>query len=327
MRMVFMGTAEFAVPILAALIEHAAPGQLVTDGLDIVAVVTRQDKPAGRGRPIVSAPIKQYALAHGLPVWQPGSLRRAENQEALRQLAPDIIIVVAFGQILPEEVLKLPRYGCLNVHASLLPRHRGAAPISAAILAGDPETGVSIMLMDTGIDTGPVLAQRTLPIAPDDTTETLTPRLAQLGADLLIETLPRWFKGEIEPQPQDESRATAAPMLTKAQGRIDWSQPAELIARQVRAYQPWPGASTTWRGRLLKIRRAQALPIDFDRARELPPGKVTMTPSPEGKALVVACGAGALRLEVVQLEGKRAVSTDEFLRGYPGIVGETLGAA
>jgi methionyl-tRNA formyltransferase len=325
MRIVFMGTPAFAVPPLAALVERAAPGQIVAEGLDIVAVVTRQDRPAGRGRAVAPTPVKQYALAHGLPIWQPGSLRRAENQEALRRLAPNVIIVVAFGQILPAEVLALPPHGCVNVHASLLPRHRGAAPISAAILAGDSETGISIILMDAGIDTGPVLAQRALPIAPDDTTETLTPKLAHLGATLLLETLPRWFRGEIQPQPQDNSAATYAPMLTKEQGRIDWSQPAGFIARQIRAYQPWPGVSTTWRGKLLKIVHAQPLSIDLNHVADLAPGKVTLESFPTGRMLVVACGTGALRLEVVQLEGKRAMSAEEFLRGYPGIVGESLG--
>jgi len=325
MRIVFMGTPEFAVVSLAALVEHAAPGRLVADGLDIVAVVTRPDKPAGRGRAVAVSPVKRYALDHGLPVWQPGSLRRAENQEQIRQLAPDVIVVAAFGQILPAEVLALPPRGCLNIHASLLPRHRGAAPISAAILAGDAETGVSIMLMDAGIDTGPVLSQRALPIAPDDTTGTLTAKLARLGAELLIETLPRWLAGDLEPQPQDEARVTYAPALVKEQGHIDWSQPAAIIARQVRAYQPWPGAATTWQGRLLKIIRAQPLPPDANQQTERMPGRVVVASSPSGRALIVSCGTDALRLEVVQLEGRRAMSADEFLRGYPGIVGAVLG--
>ncbi len=280
------------------------------------------------------SPVKQKALALGLPVWQPGPLRRPENLEELRRLAPEVIVVAAFGQILRREVLELPRLGCINVHASLLPRHRGASPISAAILAGDQETGVTIMLMDEGLDTGPMLAQRSIPIAPDATAGTLGQQLGILGAELLVETLPRWFAGTLKPQPQDETQATHTQLLKKEEGIINWQLPAQVLARQVRAYTPWPGTATTWRGKTLKVLRATALELDdkVDRddgraevAQESEPvGKVSLQTLDGARALLVRCGQGFLRLDVVQLEGKRALSADEFVRGQPAIVGEIL---
>ncbi len=240
-------------------------------------------------------------------------------------MAPDVIVVAAFGQILRREVLDLPRFGCLNVHASLLPRHRGASPIAGALLAGDQETGVTIMLMAEGLDTGDILTQRSLPIAPDDTTGTLTEKLSYLGAELLVETLPHWFAGELPPQSQDESQATLTRLLTKEDGSIEWNLPAETLARQVRAYSPWPGTATTWRGKTLKVLSAAA--IDEMNDEELPEevGKVSLLTLDGKKALVVRCGQGALRLDMVQLEGKRALSAEEFVRGQPGIFGDSLG--
>ncbi len=327
MRLIFMGTPQFAVPTLEALAEARAPGRLAPEGVEIVSVVARPDKPAGRGQGVVLSPVKARALALGLPVWQPGPLRRPENLEALRRLAPDVVVVAAFGQILRREVLDLPRFGCINVHASLLPRHRGASPITAAILAGDAETGVTIMLMDEGLDTGPMLAQRSMPISPADTTGSLTEKLSHLGAALLLETLPRRVAGTLTPQPQDEARATHTQLLKKEDGIIDWRLPADLLARQVRAYTPWPGTATTWRGKTLKIQKASALepessaPTDADE----PAGKVSLQSSDGAKALLVRCGQGCLRLEVIQLEGKRAMSADEFVRGQSAIVGDILG--
>jgi methionyl-tRNA formyltransferase len=324
MRLIFMGTPQFAIPALEALAEARAAGRLAPDGLEIVSVVTRPDKPAGRGQGVAFSPVKERALALGLPVWQPGPLRRPENLEELRRLAPDVIVVAAFGQILRREVLELPRFRCLNVHASLLPRHRGASPITAAILAGDAETGVTIMLMDEGLDTGPMLAQRSIPVAPDDTTGTLSEKLSRLGAELLLETLPRWFGGALTPQPQDEARATHTQLLKKEDGIINWHLPAEDLARQVRAYLPWPGASTTWRGKTLKIQRAAALEPPAPAETDEPAGKVSLRTVEGVRALVVRCGQGYLRLEVIQLEGKRALSADEFVRGQPAIIGDTL---
>jgi methionyl-tRNA formyltransferase len=345
MRLLFMGTPQFAVPSLEALAGARAPGRLAPEGVEIVAVVTRQDKPSGRGKDVVFSPVKARALELGLPVWQPGALRRPENLEELRRLAPDVIIVAAFGQILRREVLELPRLGCLNVHASLLPRHRGASPIAGAILAGDEETGVTMMLMDEGLDTGDILSQRAIRIAPDDTTATLSEKLSKLGAKLLLETLPRWIAGTLPRQPQDERLATQTRLLRKEEGILDWSLPAEVLARQVRAYTPWPGTATTWRGKTLKVLRATVQETGAAQAAkdtsssggasqneqaksegaEGSVGQVSLQASDGNRALVVRCGQGALRLEVLQLEGKRALSADEFVRGQPGIVGALLG--
>jgi len=306
-RIVFMGTPAFAVPVLQALAQTTH---------HLVGVYTRPDKPAGRGNQLHPSPIKQLAQAHGLPIFQPTSLRQPEVIEHLRTLAPDVIIVAAFGLILPPEVLTIPPRGCINTHASLLPRHRGAAPITAAILAGDTETGVTLMQMDAGIDTGPILAQRAIPINDEDTTATLTEKLANLAAALLIEMLPRILAGAITPQPQDDSRATFAKMIRKEEGRIDWTQPAIEIARRVRAFNPWPSAYTFWKGTPLKILRAAA--SDFNTAAE--PGRVIQWQ----KEIAVATGKGALMLREVQLAGKRAMAIEEFVRGQRSFVGSLL---
>lgn len=356
---VFMGTPEFAVPSLAAL---------VNAGYDVVGVYTRPDQPAGRGQKLTESPVKAAARGYGLPIFQPATLRAAAAQAALAALAPELIVVAAYGLILPQAVLDLPRFGCVNVHGSLLPRHRGAAPIAAAILAGDAETGVSIMLMDAGVDTGPVLSTAALPVAPDDTTGTLTPKLAALGADLLTATLPRWLRGEITPQPQPTEGATLAPRLAKEAGAIDWREPVWLIERRVRAYQPWPGAYTTWRGQMLKVLRAevggqgaggrrqeaggrgqesgvrsqgevngnprQPAEVGFAEiaavsttgpsfAESHPPG--TVVAGPGGRA-GVATGEGILWLVEVQLAGRRALPAAAFVAGARGFIGSRLGA-
>jgi len=245
LRVVFMGTPEFALPSLGALVEYGAAGRIVPSGIEVVGVLTRPDKVAGRGRQILYSPVKQWALDQGLAIYQPGPLRRPEALELVSSLSPDLIVVAAFGQILPPQILQLPASGCLNVHASLLPRYRGAAPINAAILAGDRETGVTIMLMDEGLDTGPMLAKRSLPIGAEDTAGSLFAKLGMLGADLLLQVLPRWLAGEITPETQDPAEATLTHVLSKADGLIDWSLPASQVERVVRAYNPWPGAYTT----------------------------------------------------------------------------------
>jgi methionyl-tRNA formyltransferase len=314
-RVIYMGTPEFAVPTLRVLAEW--------DGGEVVAVVTREDRPAGRGQYLAASPVKRSALDLGLPVLQPGSLRSVEAQEVLRALAPDVIVVAAFGQILPQAVLDLPPHGCLNVHASLLPRWRGASPISAAILAGDDETGITIMRMDAGLDTGPIVRQRTQPIAPDDTTGTLTNALADMGAVLLIETLPGWVVGTLIPTQQDASQATVTRLLRKEDGRLDWGHDAIALSRQVRACNPWPGAFTRWNGEALKVLSAHAVPLP----REAEPGLVLAVPATgRHRVPVVVCGGGALALDGAQAQGKRPVTGEELLRGYPGLEGATLGA-
>jgi methionyl-tRNA formyltransferase len=321
MRVVFMGTPDFAVPTLRALIEHAPPGLLWAGGLDIVGVLTRPDKPAGRGKKMVYSPVKQFALERGLPVHQPGSLRKPEAQRLLQVMAPDAIVVAAFGQILPPEILDLPEHGCLNVHASLLPRHRGASPVAGAILAGDMETGVSIMLMDAGLDTGPVLARKAVPIQPGETAGELTDRLALLGAQVLVQMLPLWLARGIAPEPQDDSKATLTRLLRKEDGRLDWNQSAIQLERAVQAYTPWPGAFTTWNGQQVKVLRARALSDPEGHA----PGECFLAHEGRDAVMACACGQGALALEVIQLEGKRALPSDDVLRGHPVLATAKLG--
>lgn len=312
MRVVFFGTPEFAVPSLEAL---------VSAGHEIAAVVTQPDRPAGRGRTPIPPPVKLAALAHQIPVLQPESLRQPEAIAPLRALAPDVIVVAAFGEILRKAVLDLPPLGCVNVHPSLLPSLRGPSPIAGAILAGLDVTGVTIMSIEPRMDAGPILAQRPEPIRPDDTTGSLSDRLARIGAQLLVETLPRWAAGEIHPQPQDESRATYTRIITKDDGWIDWSLPAEQIARQVRAYDPWPGTFTLFHGQLLKVLAASATPDRFT----APPGTVLgLLPRPDGDALAIATGQGVLLVTRLQLAGRKPVSAAEFARGQRDLVGTVL---
>jgi len=328
LRIVYMGTAYFAVPALEALIEGAAPGKIVPEGLEIVTVVTRPDKPAGRGREIVYSPVKQSALAHAIPVWQPGSFKKAENSAALAAYAADLYIVAAFGQILPQAVLDQPRYGTLNIHASLLPKYRGAGPIAEAILQGESETGVTIMLLDAGIDTGPTLLSRAIPLAADETTKSLTPKLAELGSQALLAALPQWVAGTLTPQPQDELHASHTRMLRKEDGHLQWDKPAAVLARQIRAYTPWPAGYTHWRGKLLKILVAEPLSVEVDTleqpTQQVQVGLVTTREEAGHQVMAVVTGSGFLIVKQVQLEGKKAMSAEEFLRGYGHIVGEVL---
>jgi methionyl-tRNA formyltransferase len=309
-RLVFMGTPEFAVSSLFALLRG---------GYDIAGVLTKEDQPAGRGQKLEESPVKQLAKTHGLTIQQPGTLRSPAARAELAALAPDVIVVAAYGLILPQEVLDLPRFGCVNVHGSVLPRWRGAAPIAAAILAGDVETGISMMLADAGVDTGPVLSAAYLPIGPDDTTGMLTGKLAELGADLLMRTLPRWLAGELRPQPQPKEGATYAPRIIKEEGQINWAEPAVLIEHRVRAYQPWPSAYTSWNGQRLKVLRTRAEQGTGIRDRE--PG--TVIAGKAGSAGVVTV-QGVLWLEEVQLAGKRPTPVEAFLQGARGFVGSKL---
>ena len=322
LRIIYMGTPYFAVPALKALIEGSAPGAILPEGHDIVTVITRPDKPAGRGREVASSPVKQTAQAYGIPVWQPGSFKKLENCQALAAYKADLYIVAAFGQILPQVVLDQPRYGTLNIHASLLPKYRGPDPIAEAILQGDAETGVSIMLLDAGIDTGPVLARRSIAISHDETLGSLTIKLAELGAQTLQAALPLWIADKLPQETQDELHATHTHMLQKEDGKINWERPAAALARQIRAFMPWPGSYTFWRGKMLKIITAH--PYSVETTHSIP-GTSVIREEAGHKVLAVVTGSGLLVIKQLQLEGKRAMSAEEFLRGYGQIAGQVLG--
>lgn len=311
-RAVFFGSPAFALPSLEAL---------ATAGANLVGVITQPDQPAGRGHRLASPAVKAWAEQRGLPVFQPKDLKKEEDRAFLNNLQPDLLVVVAYGKILPKEVLDFPKFGAVNVHASLLPKYRGPAPIPAAILAGDTETGVTIMKLDERVDTGPILARKRVPIAPDDTTGTLSKKLAEIGAQLLIPTLERYLAGDLFPAPQNDAEATVCPMIRKDDGRIDWSQPAEVIARMVRAYDPWPGTYTIWNGHRLLVHRAAAVPHSSAGDR-LAPGAIIHDDS---AGLNVMTGDGALLVTELQLEGRKRLSAEEFLRGYPAFVGSVLG--
>ena len=313
LRVVFMGTPEFAVPSLEGLLEA---------GHEVILVCSQPDRPAGRGRQPTAPPVARIARERGLPLFQPPSLKPPEAFAVVREARPDVIAVAAYGLILRREVLDLPPLGCLNVHASLLPRHRGASPISAAILAGDEETGVCIMRMEVGLDTGPVLRCVATPVAPTDDTPTLTTRLAHLGRDALVETLPRWAAGDIQAEPQDDSRATYAPRIQREDARLDWTLPAVDLWRRVRAYRGWPDAFTTWGGRQLKILAARpGLPP----AEASLPGIVVLLADERPPRPAVVTGDGMLVLETVALEGKRPADAADLARGYRDFVGSVLG--
>ena len=307
-RIVFMGTPEFAVPSLRKLIETQ----------EVVGVVTQPDRPAGRGRQLKPPPVKVLAQEAGIPIYQPKSLRGEEAAEPLREWAPQLIVVAAFGQILRSNVLELPAHGCLNVHASLLPRWRGAAPIQHAILAGDALTGISLMHMDQGLDTGPVYAQRAIPIRPSDTAATLHDHLAELGAELLGERLDEIVTGRLVAEIQDDSRSTYAPLIKKEDGTIDWQQSAVEIDRLIRAMTPWPGAFSTWKGKRLKILNAELVTGSVPATSQ--PGQVVKTAT----GVAVVTGQGAVQLRHIQLAGKKTTSVEEFLRGQPTFATATL---
>ncbi len=309
-RIVFMGTPEFAVPVLQALIETQI----------VVGVVTQPDKPAGRGQQLRHSPVKVAAEAAGIPVFQPKSLRKPESAAPLQDWQPDLIVVAAFGQILRPHILDLPPHGCLNVHASLLPRWRGAAPIQHAILAGDAETGISLMHMDPGLDTGPVYVMEALPLAPDETAVSLHDRLADLGGSMIRRYLDMIMAGEIRAEAQDDTASTYAPMIKKEDGALDWSQSAEQLDRHIRAMTPWPGAFTTWERKQLKILSAEKSDAFFY-VQQLPGTVVTM-----GDAVAVATGSGVLLLHEVQLAGKRVTHIADFVRGRPQFLISRLGS-
>jgi len=305
LRIVFAGTPGFAVPCLRAAAERG----------EVVGVYTQPDRPAGRGRQLAPSPVKVEALARGLPVFQPENFRSKEAREELRALQPDLMVVVAYGLILPQSVLDIPRFGCWNVHASLLPRWRGAAPIQRALEAGDQETGVCLMQMEKGLDTGPVLLSLATPITADDTGGSLHDRLAALGAEVLGDGLKLLRAGmRPVPQPQTDEGVTYAHKLDKAEARLDWSRPATELANRVRAFNPWPVAEAELAGERLRIHAARALDLAHGQA----PGTV-LAASRDG--LDVACGEGALRLLQVQREGGRAMAVADYLNARPALVG------
>jgi len=294
-KIIFMGSPDFSLPSLCALAKN----------YEVVGVVTQPDRASGRGRELKAPPVKTLALELGIPVMQPEKLKQPEAMEQLRAWAPELIVVAAFGQILKKDVLEFPRYGCINVHASLLPRWRGAAPINAAILAGDEETGVTIMQMDVGLDTGAMLSKRSIRLTTTDTAGSVTQAVSTLGADLLLETLPRWIAGEIQPQAQDDTLATYAPMMKKEEGKLDFTHDVNELERRVRAFNPWPGAFMDFNGTILKIHRTH----------------VEQGNAEAGQRLIVqdqpAVGArgGLLILDEVQPAGKKSMNGKAFLTG------------
>lgn len=307
LKLVFCGTPAFAVPTLEKLVEA---------GFAVPLVVTQPDRPKGRGMELALSPVKQAALRQGLQVGQPDKIKN--NQEFREQLAtldPDAVIVVGYGRIIPQWMIDLPPMGNLNLHGSLLPKYRGAAPLQWAIARGETLTGVTTMRIDAGLDTGDILLQKEIPIASEDTAVTLAPRMAAIGADLMVETLHGLSAGAVHPRPQDHSRATLAPILKKEDGRIDFQLNAQEILNRLRGFQPWPGAYTSFRGKNLHIWTAEPV------ARAVAVSEVLV----ENGRLIVGCGSGALQVLEVQLEGKKRMAAADFVHGYQPRTGEKLG--
>lgn len=305
-----MGTPLFAVPHLKALISDSR--------FEVVGVVTQPDKPTGRGRALRQNPIKSVALENKLTVLTPSKIKHdLEFLNQLQNLQPDIIVVVAYGKILPQVILDIPKFGIVNVHASLLPKYRGASPIAAAILNGDSTTGITLMKMDLTMDTGPLIAtSEEIAIESEDTTATLSEKLSDVGADLLLEYLPKYLSGKITPRPQDETKATYVKTIQKADGKINWQENAEIIGRKIRGYYPWPGSFTEFNGKLLKILQAEVLAEN-----PVAPGTVWQI---EDKYPALATTQGSLKIIKLQLEGKQATSGKDFLLGYPTFIGTIL---
>lgn len=299
LRIIFMGTPDFALPSLE---------KLLSAGYEIAAVVTQPDRPKGRKKLLTPPPVKTFAQEHGLPVMQPEKLRAREAIDQVLALHPDLIVTAAYGQILPKQILDAPPLGCVNVHASLLPKYRGGAPIHRAIINGESRTGVTIMYMDEQMDTGDILAQKEVPIKPEDTAGSMHRKLSLLGAELLAETIPRLEKGLVVPRPQNHQEATYAPNLTREDEVLDWSRPANEVYNHIRGLHPWPVASTTLEGQNWKIWWAEPL----ERNSPAEPGQV-LEVSAEG--ILVACGTGAVRLTEIQPAGKRRMYVAEYLRG------------
>ena len=308
MRLAFLGTPAFAVPTLERLVER---------GHQVLAAVTQPDRPKGRGQTLAPPPVKEAALRLGVPVYQPERIKRPESVDYLRSLAPEAMVVVGYGQIIPQSIIDITPLGILNVHASLLPRYRGAGPIQWAIVNGETVTGVTIMRIDAGLDTGPMLLKAATAIGADETALDLGRRLSVMGADLLIEALDALAAARIVPQPQENAQASYAPMLKKEDGRIDWSRSAAQIHNQVRGMQPWPGAYSIFRGGALHVWRAR--PVEAGAGH--PPGTLVRI-----KPLLVACGAGALELIEVQMEGRKRMPAADFANGQRLVENEILGS-
>ncbi len=300
-RIIFMGTPEFAVPSLGSLIEH---------GENVVAVVSQPDRPRGRGRKLTPTPVKALALSHDIPILQPTKIRTEEFLATIRSFDPDIIVVTAYGRILPSPLLALPSLGAINVHGSLLPKYRGAAPIQWALINNETEAGVTIMQVDEGMDTGDILLPAAIPIEPDDTTATLAPKLAELGGATLVKALDLLKENKLPPQKQDDSLATMAPLLTKEQGQIDWSLPAIAISGLIRGLDPWPKAYSSLKGKRYKLFSPQV--ISAPATEE--PGTLCQA---DEDGLVIATGEGQLRIRAIQKEGARRINVADFLRGLP----------
>ena len=309
MRTVFMGTPLFAVPVLKMLLKAA----------DVVGVYGPPDLPRGRGRAKGPSSVKEYALENGLALFQPASLRKPLVQEEFCRLDPELAVVAAYGRIIPSELLRVPRYGFVNVHPSLLPRYRGPSPVVTAILDNAQTTGVSLILLSERLDGGPILAQRSTPIGSDEMVQPLTLRLFHMGAELLGETLPLWTGGQLTPTLQDSAQATYTRKITREDGRIQWDAPAEHLHRMLRAFTPWPGLYTHWQGKGLKL--LDVLPLEGGARKH--PGSVVST-SCQGVGVGVATGSGLLGIKTLQLEGRQPVSIQEFIQGYPDFLGSRL---
>lgn len=309
MRVVFMGTPDFSVPTLEKIIEK---------GHEVIGVVTQPDKPKGRGKTVVFPPVKEFAVKHNIPVYQPVKAREESFVEVLRQLNPDVIVVIAFGQILPKSILELPKYGCINVHASLLPKYRGSAPIQWVIIDGEEETGITTMFMDEGIDTGDMLLKAAVKIDEKETGGSLHDKLAAVGGDLLVETLDGLEQGIITRQKQDDSQSNYIKMLTKSMGDIDFTKSAVEIERLIRGLNPWPSAYSKYQGKTIKIWEADVLLDEYDGK----PGEIV---SILKDAILIKTGKGTLALKEIQLEGKKRMDVSSFLRGYQMDLGTVLG--
>lgn len=311
MKTVFMGSPTFALPALQSLMSNQ---------YDITAVYTQPDKRTGRGQQVTACPVKKFVVSQGMRVIQPESFKGPEQVELLASLKPDIIIVAAYGQILPAAVLELPQYKCINIHPSLLPRYRGPSPVAAPILSGDPVTGVTIMLIERKVDSGPILSQEKLTISDEDTTESLSERLSVMGARKLVETIPGWVEGKIKPRVQDGSLATYTRTEVKEDGLLDWNLPAVVLWRRVRAYHPWPGCYFDWRGGRLRV--IKAIPLQDPEGGEL--GRVVALPRASRACVAVRTADGLFGLILVQPEGKREMPAADFSAGHRDFAGSML---